>query len=94
MDINLAEGVDQTSMSVAQSNDSGQLVVLDSTAEHDGSMIIRTNTAEGQSIREAVKRATGTPIRRVKNTYYMRMWMDNLIDAGKTMTKGFTRPAK
>ena len=50
-------------------------------------MIIRADTPEGKAIRAAVKKATGTPIKRVKNTYYIRMWMQNIAEAGKTLTK-------
>ena len=82
-------------LSVAQMNDVGNLAVFDAVGDRQGSRIIKGNSPAWRAIRQAVREATakkeGTAIRRVKNTYYMNLWIKKAVTAVKDNMEGFTR---
>ena len=59
--VNVAQGVKQLLLSVAEVNDYGSLVVMDSYGGYEGSKVVRVDTPEGQAIRAAVTKSNGSP---------------------------------
>ena len=88
----IAEGVQQALAAVSECNDAGTMVIFDSVNGHAGSKMIAVNSEAGRAIRSLVKKATGTPIHRVKNSYIAKFWIES--EDGTTSTSHFTRPGK
>ena len=59
---------------IASANDGGTMVVFDSTGDHHGSKLIKADSEEGREIRRLVAKARATEMRRIKNTYFARLW--------------------
>ena len=58
-----------------------------------GRKLIKADSDEGQQIRRLVAQARGTEMRRIKNTHYARLWVEDGAEAGDD-NLGFTRPEK
>ena len=61
----------------ASTIDAGQIASFDSADERQGSKIIKSDSEQGKIVRAAVASANGTQITRVKNTYQVRIWVDD-----------------
>ena len=61
-------------------------MIFDSSGDFHGSKIFKATSEEGRLIRELVKKARGTEMRRVKNTYVARLWLDDSPKAASTST--------
>ena len=85
----VAEGIQQPLASVAAINDADNIAIFDSSGEHHGSRIVKASSPEGRQIRELVQKAKGTEMRRIKNTYIARIWMDD--DSTASSAAGFRR---
>ena len=91
--VNVADRVMQTLLSVAEMNDQTNHVVINFLDHYEGSKVIRVDSPEDRAVRAAVAKSNGIPIRRVKNTFLIRLWLDVVVK-DKNMTKDFTRQAK
>ena len=88
MGFHVAEGVGQPLGSIASANDGDTMAVFDSARGHHGSKLIRAESEVGRQIRDLVAKAEGTEMRRIKNTYYARLWLDE-DDDGAPAHEGF-----
>ena len=87
MPFNLAGGVTQALQSFAACNDADNIAVFDSTGSRHGSKVIPGSSEIGKQIRALVEKAEGTEMRRVKNTYYTRLWLDDPKEEEQVFTR-------
>ena len=68
----VAEGIDQSLASVAEMNDSNNMLVFDS----EGSASIPGTSPEAAAIRKAIRRCTrATTVHRRKNSFFIPLWV-------------------
>ena len=56
--------------------------------------MIRARSDEGRAIRALVAKAKGTEMRRIKNTYFARLWVEPESKDEDAKAKVFPRPEK
>ena len=87
----VAEGVEQVRGSVADMNDSGNLVVFGK----DGSALIPGRTAEAAQIRKAMERCdAATAIHRRKNNFFIPLWVQGPEPKDKSRSATSTFPRR